>query len=94
MNKSYEKGKKFEYTIRKHLETKGYFVVRQAKSSFPDLIGLSEGKAILVECKTGQNPRITATEIRRMRALIKKTGCRGFVYKKQPYKKLIVSEII
>ena len=35
------KGIAFENRVRRYLEEKGWFVVRQASSTFPDLIGIS-----------------------------------------------------
>lgn len=50
---SYEKGRRLEWEVRDVLEASGDFVVRQAKSSFPDLIVVrkSTGKKICIECK-------------------------------------------
>ncbi|MHA1408865.1 MAG: hypothetical protein ACTSQY_00855 [Candidatus Odinarchaeia archaeon] len=61
LNKSYIKGRRFEGRVKKFLEEKGWFVVRQYKSRFPDLIAVRQFKdstdmslhtvAIVVECK-------------------------------------------
>jgi len=53
---SYAKGRKFEYKVRNFFEKKGFYVVRSAKSSFPDLIVIApkdffQGEAIFIECK-------------------------------------------
>jgi len=55
MVKTYAKGRRFEYKVRDYFKKSGYFVVRQAKSSFPDLIAVSpHGKVIFIECKAGK----------------------------------------
>jgi len=50
---NYYKGRRLEYQVRDLLEKDGDFVVRQAKSSFPDLIAVrkSTGKVFAIECK-------------------------------------------
>ena len=48
---SYVKGARFERRVKKHFEEKGYLVVRQGGSQFPDLIAVGFGKTILIECK-------------------------------------------
>ncbi len=39
-NRSYVKGRNFEYRVRDYLRKDGYVVIRQAKSSFPDLYAI------------------------------------------------------
>lgn len=53
---SYQKGAHFERRVRKDLESNS-FVVRQAKSAFPDLIVVRKttGKKICVECRVRGN---------------------------------------
>ena len=48
---SYRKGRRFEWRVRDYLERKGWFVARQTRSSFPDLIAIKNGKILLIECK-------------------------------------------
>jgi Holliday junction resolvase len=50
---NYEIGRNFEYRVIKYLRENGFFVVRSAKSSFPDILAVrkSTGKTICVECK-------------------------------------------
>jgi Holliday junction resolvase len=46
------KGIEFERAVRKKLEERGWFVVRQACSAFPDLIAFSPGGfPVAIECK-------------------------------------------
>ena len=40
MNKNYRRGYTFEKRVQKFLESIGYLVIRQGKSSFPDLIAI------------------------------------------------------
>jgi len=47
----YKKGYRFERRVIEKLESEGYWVVRQAKSSFPDLVAFKGGETLLVECK-------------------------------------------
>jgi len=49
--KPYKRGYHFERRVLKILEGLGYWVARQAKSSFPDLIAIKRDKILLVECK-------------------------------------------
>lgn len=48
---SYKRGRAFEYKVKQFLTEQGYFVVRAAKSAFPDLVAIRNGKVVLVECK-------------------------------------------
>jgi len=59
--KAYAKGRRFEYEVRDDLKS-GFFIVRQAKSAFPDLIGIRKltGKKICIECKV--NGRLSKKE--------------------------------
>ena len=48
---SYRKGYRFEKRVQKFFEDLGFFVVRQGKSKFPDLIALKDSLILLIECK-------------------------------------------
>jgi len=54
-NPSYKKGYRFELRVKKYLEDKGYIVIRQGKSAFPDLIAINIKHNLpfimFVECK-------------------------------------------
>jgi Holliday junction resolvase len=68
----FARGRRFEYRTRDQLRKSGWYVVRQARSAFPDLIALKEGNILLVECK--MNGRISRSErasINRLRKKIK-----------------------
>jgi len=51
MSLAYRRGYNFERRVIRDLESKGYFVARQARSSFPDLIAIKDGEVLLIECK-------------------------------------------
>ena len=48
---NYERGRAFEYKVKRYLEKRGYFVVRSAGSRFPDLIAIKNGKVLAIEVK-------------------------------------------
>lgn len=50
----YKEGRRFEYKVRDLLRQFGFYVVRSAKSAFPDLVALSENGTFLIECKMGK----------------------------------------
>lgn len=54
MINSYKKGRRFEYKVRDYLISKGFFVVRQAKSAFPDLLAINKGICHAIECKVNK----------------------------------------
>lgn len=68
MNPFYAKGRRFEHKVRDLFESQGYFVARQAKSSFPDLIALKPQEVVFIECKAGgslpKNDRIKIQNLR------------------------------
>jgi len=52
---NYQRGRAFEYRVKKYFEDLGYFMGRSAGSKFPDLFGFNgHGDTILVECKTNR----------------------------------------
>ncbi len=48
------KGIRFERQVRKYLEDKGFFVVRQASSKFPDIIAIDKINVYFIECKVNK----------------------------------------
>lgn len=56
----YQRGYHFERRVKKHYEDQGFYVIRQGKSAFPDLIVMEKEstfghrKVIMVECKIGK----------------------------------------
>jgi len=73
----YRRGYSFERRVRAHLEKDGWFVVRQGKSAFPDLICLKKGKAMLVECKV--DGYLRPEERRRLLEVSIKTGAESVI---------------
>ena len=70
MNKNYNSGRKFEYRVKKHLEKKGYYVMRSAGSKSPfDLIAIPNNKplltykVLLIQCKHGVKIRKKQFEV-------------------------------
>lgn len=68
----FARGRRFEYRTRDLLRKSGWYVVRQARSAFPDLIALKEGNILLVECKVdGRLSKTERTDINRLRKLVR-----------------------
>lgn len=61
-NRSYRKGYRFEREVAKHLEKRGFFVIRQGKSRFPDLVAIGRSlikgctTVFFIECKYNKRP--------------------------------------
>jgi len=51
LNRSYAKGRGFEYRVKELFEKNGHLVIRAAASRPIDLVCMKDGEAILVECK-------------------------------------------
>jgi len=66
--RSYERGRAFEYRVKRKLEREGFFVVRSAGSHFPDLLAVKGGVPYAVECKRDAR-RVTRAELERLAAL-------------------------
>jgi len=82
VNKNYNRGRQFEYRVKKDLENKGYLVVRSAGSKSPfDLIGISSPSnadvVLLVQCKYGA--KISKKERDKLRELDNKTPYSTFI---------------
>lgn len=71
----YRKGREFEWKCRKLLEHAGYFVVRQAKSAFPDLIASNGAGWLLIECKV--NGKISRKEVEELLKLAAWTNAKA-----------------
>ena len=72
----YGKGRRFEYKTRDELKKAGFYVVRQAKSAFPDLFAFNQRGLIVVECKVGG--RLTRTEKNKLREF-RKLNCKTYL---------------
>lgn len=62
MSTPYQRGRAFEYKVKKHYEKMGYFVVRSAGSrSSVDLVCLRFREVVLVQCK--KDGKVSAGEL-------------------------------
>jgi len=66
-----------EYKVRDILKTKGYFVVRQAKSTFPDLVALKGNEIVFIECKV--NKYLSRKEKEKIKEIKEKVKCKFLV---------------
>jgi len=87
---SYRKGRRFEYQVRDQLERLGYWVVRQSRSAFPDLIALKRGEILLVECRL--RGRLTNMERKRLMELAERLGARPLLAYREG-RRLILEEL-
>ena len=83
-NKSYEKGRRIEYIIKKKLEERGFLVVRSpaSKGAF-DLIAVAPGgeRILLVSCKA--DGYVPPSELKRLLEVAEKYGAEAYVSKKE-----------
>lgn len=57
-NRNYVSGRNFEYKVKKHLESRGYFVIRSAGSHSPvDLLAVNPTyyHILVIQCKHGKS---------------------------------------
>lgn len=67
----YQRGRSFEYRVKRSFEEQGCLCIRQTKSSFPDLIVIKQdGKLLFVECKVDKK-NISKDEKRKLKQLAK-----------------------
>ena len=72
-NRAYNRGRQFEYQVKNHLEKRGFFVVRSAGSKgLFDLIAVSKGVVLAIQCKLGAN--ISKQKVEETVATAKKHG--------------------
>ena len=87
-NRNYLIGYRFEIRCRKKLESLGWWVARQGKSAFPDLICLKKGESFLGECKASkkrlQNPvkYLNPVEYEMALQLVRRTGLPFYLFYK------------
>jgi len=77
-NKSYRKGYNFERRVKQYLEDKGYFVMRNPKSRFPDGLAVNKEDIFLYECKV--NKYLSKEEKKKVKELKKITGLKFVVF--------------
>lgn len=76
----YVRGVRLERRVKKHLEDKGFFVVRAAASKPVDLVAIREGEVYLIECKV----RLSGEhELRRLLELSEETGVKTLMASKR-----------
>ncbi|MEM2896873.1 MAG: hypothetical protein QXG01_04800 [Candidatus Bathyarchaeia archaeon] len=95
MSRAYAKGRRFEYRVKAFLEKEGYLVLRQAKSSFPDLFAVKlkrDGShdIRLVECRI--DGFVDRDEKERLSFLAKRIKAKPFIAKKSG-RKLVLKEL-
>ena len=90
-NKSYIKGRNFEYRVKKYYENKGYYVIRSAGShGIFDLIAISNTKVLGIQCRV--NKKIKKDEIEKMAEFETKYGITPVIAYRNG-KKLIIEPI-
>jgi len=77
MSTPYVRGRVFEYRVRDYLDRKGFFVVRQARSAFPDIVALKKGRILLVECRVKGN--LSPRERQELLLLTQRLGGQAYV---------------
>ena len=82
---SYGKGRRFEWEVRNALESRGWIVVRAARSKPVDLIAMKGGQALLIECKYGS--QITRDRRRLLVELAERAGARPILAEKRRYER-------
>ncbi len=87
----YEKGRSFEYLVKRHLEREGYRVFRVAGSRGPsDLVAARRGELLLVQCRT--RGYLPPKRRERLRMLAEEVGARAIIAQRKG-RKLNLEEI-
>jgi len=77
--KSYIKGRRLEYKVKKLLEDKGYYVIRSAGShGSADLIAGNGYEVMLIQCKTDIK-KISKEDIRELNRAAVKVKAKPFI---------------
>lgn len=82
---SYRKGRRFEWEVRRLLESKGFLVIRAARSKPVDLVAMKGGEIYLVECK--YSSRIRTRDMARLMEAAEKAGARLVLASKKKYQR-------
>jgi len=69
---NYERGRDFEYRVKRSLEALGWVVVRAAASRPVDLVAVRAGRVVFVECK--KSGRVDDEQHRRQARLALRAG--------------------
>ena len=90
-NKRYDAGRRFEYRVKKHLETEGWWCLRSAGSHSPaDIIAIRSGEILLVQAKT--DGKIGDGELAQLKALEEWTGGKAMLASRDG-RKLKIEEV-
>jgi len=81
VNKNYQKGRAFEYKIKKAYEKSGYLVFRSAGShSIADLIAIHpSGLVHLIQCKATTYNKISKKELDNLREVANRYNCKPVI---------------
>lgn len=85
-NEWYKKGRRFEYTVKNYLKSKGFWTLRSPGSAGPvDLIAIKKGLILLVQCKC--RPGLSKMEKEELLRLSESTGSKPILaYRETPHK--------
>lgn len=84
---SYRKGRRFEWEVRRMLESRGWLTIRVARSKPLDLIALKNGSILLIECK--YSSRISEKDKSRMIEMAKITAGKPILALRKKYERRI-----
>ena len=85
MPSTHQQGRQLEYTVRRYLKTLGYTVFRCAGSRPVDLIAMKDGTTLLIECKTGLHPHLSAKQMNRIRDISKQVRAMPLLVVRRKY---------
>jgi len=97
VNKQYQRGRRFEYKVKKLLEDNGFIVLRTSGShGFADLVALRDNQVYFMQLKYGA--KISAREYSKMYDIMVDTAVADnihfMVVHSKPYKSISWMEII
>jgi len=72
MVKTHKKGYRLECKVRNYFKKIGFFVVRQAKSAFPDIVAINKDTKIFCECKNRKKGDLSKKEKQKLLTLSEK----------------------
>ena len=82
---SYAKGRRFEWNVKDLLETRGWIVVRAARSKPVDLVAMKNGRILLIECK--YDAQLTKDRRKLLMELAERAGAKPILAKKRRYER-------
>lgn len=91
-NLKYNRGRAWEYKVKKDAESIGYFVIRSAGShTLVDLVMIKKGEIVFVQCKTGKGA-MTKKEQKEFKDFAEKYGA-GTLYARKVGRKEIYTTL-